>query len=152
MTIQEAIAARLAKIEEEAGRTSEVDRFFAPQRTADDRHIQAWIAAMREWIDNGIDGLTVNDSDVDGWRLEGGGLQGQGPSYKLIWYLPEGKIWTQCALGIDDLTPPVCGWWWNARHYKIGSDFSFPSLLDALTFAQTGKSLHPSQFGRGIYP
>lgn len=139
MTVQQAIAAHLAKIEA-AGQQRKATPL---PNTAHELPAQ-WIATMRAYLDNYIEGITVSNKDVKAWRLQGEGdydfAEGSYGSYTFIWPLTEGRIWAN-NLTLADLEQPCSAWWWNARHYEFGSDFSLPSLTAALTFAQTGKIL-----------
>lgn len=135
MTVQQGITNYLAKIEEGAARRPAI-----PPQTLNKERRQ-WIAAMRKYISLSVEGLIVSKGDMEGWRLEGGGPQGQGPTYKLTWHLPGGRVWMQQALSVDELTPPTFAFWWSGHNYHVGQAFSFTSLISALTYAQTGRCL-----------
>lgn len=135
MLVKDAIAAQVRKIDEVKAQR-ELER--VKKEEAAEAQRQQWIWAMRERLELQF-GLELTSDDIAVWQVESMGSQGH---YHLNWTLPEGSLSPDSHLSFEDVTPPGRDWQWSASYYgDYGRTYHNLGLIQALTYAATGKSL-----------
>jgi hypothetical protein len=83
----------------------------------------------------------VTDEDLPAWEVR---LVNSPDYFNFTWNLEHGAVVTQSNYCTRDVTPgpdAVILLWWARYNAQIGSGTNFSSLIAALTYAQTGRTL-----------